>query len=186
MFKLRPALVLVTVLAALASCGLSAEFEAAVASCEQAVREEAENPRSVSFGEILHGHVKEWPEPNSWDIYGAFTQTAGDRVLVPHFYDCTFSEGEITALRLLSGHAADYDKAASRPICLEAIAQQSEDTSRAYFRSDMPASGWGALPYWVFLGTVDLMNASGAFIRYRYTCEVDHGEIRELTLFEKK
>lgn len=183
MIKL-PAIVFLVMLACLASCGRSAEFEAAVASCEQAVREQAENPQSITFGQILHEHVEEWPEPNSWDIYGEFTQTVGDRILAPHFYNCLFVLGEFSTLKVFTGHAADVDNAASRVICQRAVAQRSEFPDRADFESYGPNSDWGSLLYWKIQGTVGLMNDSGDMIPHNYYCDIEHGKILGVRLTE--
>lgn len=186
MFKQFPALVPVAALAVLASCGPSPEFEAAVARCEQAVRKEAENPQSVLFGEILRDHIEEWPERNSWILYGTFTQAVGDRFMVRHFYSCTIVEGTYMSLRIFTGHAADYDQAASRSMCRQAIAQRSETPDRADFKPDGAKYDWGSLPHFTFQGTVDLMNGSGEMIPHDYFCDIDHGEITDLKLTEKK
>lgn len=184
-------LVLLAVLLALASCDQSAGKteaalrEAAIARCEQAVREEAENPQSVSFGEILRDHVEEWPERNAWNLYGAFTQQVGDRFAVPHFYSCIIVEEGYMAFRVLTGHAADYDQTASRSICRQAIARRSEFPDRADFKPDGAKYDWGSLPHFTFQGTVDLMNSLSEMIPYDYFCDIDHGEITSLKLTEK-
>ena len=190
MIKL-PVLALVVILAALISCDpiggdtySSPEFDAAVANCEQTIRAEAENPQSVSFGQILHDYVEVRPFPNSWEIYGEFTQAVGDRVLAPHFYWCVVGMGEISTLDIFTGHAADVDNAASRVKCQWAIAQRSEFPDRADFDSYGPNSDWGTLPYWKIQGTVGLMNSSGEMIPYNYYCDIEHGKILGVRLTE--
>ena len=184
--KQLPALALVAVLTALTSCGPSAEERAAIAACENGVREKAEVRRSVSFGQILHDHNLVMREVlyTGAVIHGEFTQQAGDRFVVPHFYTCVFGDGKITLLNFYTGHAADYDKAASRAMCLQAIELRSEAVS-AHFKSDMPESASGNLPSWEFRGTVRLLNASGSFSRHRYSCRIYHGEVFELELTEE-
>lgn len=192
MIKL-PVLALVVILAALISCDptggdtySSPEFDAAVANCEQTIRAEAENPQSVSFGEILHDYVEVRPFPNSWEIYGEFTQAGGDRVLAPYFYWCVVGMGEISTLNIFTGHAADVDRTASRLICQRALAQRSEFPDRADFRRDGTDAAIGSLPFWRFSGTVDLMNSSGDMIPHSYYCSIDHGKINDLGLNEKE
>lgn len=187
------ALVLPAVLLAFASCDQAAEktnplpgVEAAIAQCQQAVRKEAENPQSVSFGDMLDDYSKELRRLNSWVLYGNFTQSVGDRSVVPHFYICTIGEIPFVGPEIYSGHAADYDQTASRLKCKQAIAQRSEFPDRADFKPDGAKYDWGSLPHFTFQGTVDLMNGSGEMISHDYFCNINHGEILDLRLTEKK
>lgn len=189
-----PALVLLTVLPVLTACDQTAganhpspELEAVIARCEQAVREKAEFPLSVSFGQILDDYNGVMRDENItyWMVHGAFTQQVEDRFVVPHFYKCTSRDDEIMMLDIFTGHAADYDETASRSMCQQAVAQRSEAPSGAHFRSDMPEAASGTLPSWRVSGTVDLMNASGSFGRHRYSCLVYHGEVFEIELTEE-
>lgn len=195
MLKQILVLVLVPVGAALTSCGPSAEeeaetaqYRAAVAGCETGVREKVAVPRSVSFGQILHDLNFVLREENHtlWSIHGEFSQQVGDRFVVPHFYSCNFDDGAVSSLIIFTGHAVDYDEAASLSMCRQAIAGRSEFPDHAVFKPDEADPAFGVLPYWTFDGTVHLMDASGAMIPHRYYCDIDHGDILDLRLTEKK
>ena len=193
MVKQLSALVFLTVLA-LISCDQAVEKtypspapKAAIAGCEQAIREKAEVPRSVSFGQILNNQNFVLREENYtlWSIFGEFTQQVGDRFVIPHFYICDFDDGAVSTLRIFTGHAIDYDETSSLAMCRQAIAGRSEFPDRVVFKPEEADPAFGVLPYWTFDGTVHLMNASGAMVPHRYFCHVSHGEIRELTLTEE-
>lgn len=193
MIKQIAALVFLTVLA-LASCDQAAEktyptpeAKIAIAGCEQAVREKAEVPWSVSFGQILHEHNFVLREDNHtlWTIYGEFTQQVEDRFVVPHFYICNFDDGAVFSLSIFTGHAVDYDETASLSMCRQAIAGRSEFPDRALFKPEEADPASGVLPYWTFDGVVHLMDASGAMVPYRYFCDIDHGKITDLRLTQK-
>ena len=179
MFKQILALLLVAVLSALASCSPStededqaAERQTAVAGCETGVREKAEVPRSVSFGQILDNYnfVLREKTLTFWSIYGEFTQQVRDRFVVPHFYICDFDNGAVSTLRIFTGHAVDYDETASLSMCRQAIAGRSEFPDRAVFKPEEADPASGVRPYWTFDGIVHLMDASGAMVPHRYFC----------------
>lgn len=193
MIKQYSALVFLTVLA-LISCDQAVEktyptpeAKAAIAGCEQAIREKAEVPRSVSFSEILDDQNFVLREENLtlWSIDGEFTQQVGDRFVVPHFYSCAFRDGKVDSLIIYTGHPADFNEIASLSMCRQAIAGRSEFPDRAVFKPEEADPVSGVLPYWTFDGTVHLMDASGAMIPYRYFCDINHGKITDLRVTQK-